>query len=217
MHTMKRRACLGLAALTFTACSSNDTSAPTVAGTLAPSAAETTPAPTTSLPTTTSTPTTTLETTTLPVTTTTIATEDLIKIAVQDYIAGYFRCGQRPTECDPSTFTAVQGHSRAKLSELTTGMGQQGLYFSTDIRGSYLVSESVSEESDERATAIYCAFDAMTVLGPNGPDGLPTVVNDQILSFKNEFILFFEDAAWRVGEQYKQEQLAEGNACPPAE
>jgi hypothetical protein len=217
VHTMKRRVCLGLAALAFASCSSDSASAPpTIGGTLAPST-EQTPAPTTSAPTTTSTPTTTIETTTLPATTTTLATEDLIKTAVQDYIADFFSCGQKPAECDPSTFTAVQGHSRATLTELSTGMAQQGLYFSTDIRGSYLVSESFNAESDTRATAIYCAFDALTVLGPNGPDGLPTIVNDEMLSLRNEYVLFFEDAAWRVGEQNQQEQLGEGNACPPAE
>ena len=218
MHTMKRRVCLGLAALAFASCSSNSASAPpTIGGTPAPTTAETTPASTASAPAATSIPTTTIETTTLPATTTTVATEDLIKTAVQNFVAAYINCGQVPARCDPATFTAVQGDTRPRLTSLASGMAEQGLYFSTDLRGSYFLAQSVNVESVTQATAIYCAFDALTVLGPNGPDGLPTVVNDQILSYRYEYTVLFEDAAWRVSDQHEQEQLGEGNMCPPAE
>jgi hypothetical protein len=155
-------------------------------------------------------------TTTVPATTTTIATEDLIKQAVQDYSTAYHQCGAVPADCQPDTFTAVQGHSRATLHEFASGLVGEGLYFSTDRRGSYLVSESISLPSPTEAIAVFCVFDAGTVLGPNGPDGLPTVVNDEVLSLRNEYSLFLENGSWRVGEKQELARLGEGSLCPPA-
>ena len=217
MHTMKRRACLGLAALAFTACSSNDTSAPTAAGTLVPSATETTPAPTISAPAATSTSTTTLETTTLPATTTTVATEDLIKTAVQDYFEAYQQCGMAPATCDPSTFTASQGPSRAALADFAAGLVAAGLYFSSDRRDMYVVAESVSVDSLTEAGAIYCAYDSGIVMGPTGPDGVPTVVNDVIESVRYSYVLFLESGVWKVGTEHRLERLGAGSLCPPSE
>ena len=126
------------------------------------------------------------DTTTLPATTTTVATEDLVKQAVQDYFEAYTVCGTTPATCSPS-FTAAEGPSRAVVTEFAQGLVDQGLYFSTDRRGTYLVAESVSLDSPSQATAIYCAHDALIVLGPNGPDGLPTTVNDEITSFRYQY------------------------------
>lgn len=218
MHTMKPWACFGLAALAFTACSSNGNSAPpTIAGTLAPST-EQTAAPTTSAPaTTTSTPTTTIDATTIPATTTTVATEDLIKTAVQTYFEGYEKCGMAPATCDPEAFTATQGPSRAILKDFAAGLVAAGLYFSTDRRGMYLVAESVSVSSGTEASAIYCLYDPGIVMGPIGPDGVPTVVNDVIASVRYSYGLFFESGTWRVGRQHELERLGEGSLCPPSE
>jgi hypothetical protein len=96
-------------------------------------------------------------------------------------------------------------------------MAAQGLYFSTDLRGSYLVAESVAIVSMTEATATYCLYDAGAVMGPNGPDGIPTVVDDQILSLRNDYHLFLESGSWKVGEQLPLETLGKGNLCPPAE
>jgi hypothetical protein len=173
-----------------------------------------TTAATTTSPTSTSTTTTIAATTTVPETTTTVvATEALIKQAVQDYIRAYFACGQTPTTCDPSTFTASQGPSRGKVGDLIKGMNKEGLYFSEDVRGSYLVAQSVSNTSEEEASAIYCAYDALTVFGPIGPDGLPTVVNDVISSSRYEYSVFRENGRWLVGQQKQIERLGEGDLC----
>jgi hypothetical protein len=67
------------------------------------------------------------------------------------------------------------------------------------------------------ATATYCLYDAGAVMGPNGPDGIPTVVDDQILSLRNDYHLFLESGSWKVGEQLPLETLGKGNLCPPAE
>ena len=95
-------------------------------------------------------------------------------------------------------------------------MAAQGYYFSTDLRGSYLAAESVSVNTTSAATAVFCAYDAGAVMGPNGPDGQATVINDVMASVRYEFHLFLEDGTWRVGEQRELERLGEGLLCSPA-
>ena len=215
MQTMKRVVSVAIGALVMASCSGDESSAPTTAALdVTTSVADTTPSTTT--PPSTLAVTTTAATITLPATTTTVATEDLIKQAVQDYISSYFACGQTPATCDPSTFTANQGPSRATVTDLASGMNAQGLRFAPDLGGSYLVADSVSKESETEAMAFYCAYDAAVVLGPNGPDGIPTVVNNEVLSYRYRYLVFFEDAEWRVGEQRQEAILGEGNLCPPS-
>ena len=216
MQPMKRLALLGLVALVLGACGSDrDSTGTTSPATVTTAAVDTTAVATTVTPSSSST--TAVVTTTLPATTTTVATEDLIKQAVQDYSVAYHACGAVPAACVPESFTAAQGRSFSTVTQFAQGLVDEGLYFSSDRRGSYVVAESVSVESGTQATAVFCVFDAGTVLGPNGPDGLPTVVNDQILSLRSEYVLFLEDDDWRVGEKRELERLGEGNLCPPAE
>ena len=212
---MKRLVALGVAALVIASCGGNEKSAATVPAAVTTSVADATAPTATSAPVPTST-TAVAETTTLPATTTTVATEDQIKQAVQDYGVAYHLCGVTPATCVPESFTAEEGHSRSTLLELATGMSQQGLHFAADARGSYLVAESVTMVSVTEATATFCAYDAGTVLGPNGPDGLATVVNDQVVSIRNEYRLYLEATDWRVGEQQQIEELGPGSLCPPA-
>ncbi len=211
---MRRCITVGVTSLALAACGGGGDSAPTTTPVPPATDVADSTAPTTSSTTST---TTTTPTTTLPETTTTLATEDLIKQAVQEYIAAYQSCGEAPPECAPEEFTATQGPSRAIVSEFAEGLVARGLYFATDRRGSYLVAESVTLESPTEATTIYCVYDAGIVMGPNGPDGLPTVVNDVIASVRYTYRLFLEDGAWRVGEQHQLERLGEGSLCPPAE
>ncbi|MGZ4766254.1 MAG: hypothetical protein ACXWBO_07425 [Ilumatobacteraceae bacterium] len=143
-------------------------------------------------------------------------TETLVKQAVQDYASAYHACGVAPSTCDATSFTSGKGPSRGIVQNLAASMARQGIYFLPDARGSYIVEESVNVVSAAEATAIYCVFDAGTVMGPNGPDGLPTVVDDQVLSFRNEYRVYFEDDRWRVGEKNELERLGDGNLCPPA-
>jgi len=214
VQTLKRLLALGFAALAVAGCSNDESSAPSTAPvSAATSVADTTVVSTTSP--TSSTSSTTIVATTLPATTTTVATEDLIKKAVQDYFAAYILCGQAPASCDPSTFTATKGPSREKISELIKGMSQEGLHFSADLRGTRLVAESVAT-TELATTAIYCAYDALTVLGPLGPDGQPTVVNDVISNVRYVYNLFFESGIWLVGQQTQLEHLPAGNLCPAA-
>ena len=215
MQTMKRVASFAIGALVMASCSGGGSSAPTTAALDVTTSVAATTSSTTTPPSTVAV-TTTAATTTLPATTTTVATEDLIKQAVQDYSDAYHACGLAPAACEPDTFTAVQGRSRSTVSEFANGLIDQGLYFSSDRRGSYLVPESIAVESTIEAMAVYCVFDAGTVLGPNGPDGLATIVNDQVLSLRNEYHLFLEDGVWLVGEKQELDHLGEGNLCPAA-
>ncbi|HSB86392.1 MAG TPA: hypothetical protein VLD86_08790, partial [Ilumatobacteraceae bacterium] len=112
------------------------------------------------------------------------STEDQIKQAVQDYFLAYEECGAAPAACDPASFTAEQGKSRSTVTALVSGMSRDGLRFSEDLRGSYVTVESVQQSEPLRATASACWFDAAVVLGPVGPDGNPTVIDDQILSYR---------------------------------
>jgi hypothetical protein len=217
---MKRLIIIGVVAMSASACTGGAGAASaTVAVPPATTvAAVDTVAATTTSPSTSSTSTTSSTTiTTLTETTTTVVpTEALIKQAVQDYTLSYHLCGATPVACVPESFTAKEGHSRSTVTELSTGLTAQGLYFSTDLRGSYLVAESVTIESSTEATALFCVFDAGLVMGPTGPDGQPTVVNDQILSLRNEYRLFLEDGLWKVGEQLQLDELGQGDRCPPA-
>ena len=156
---MKRLLALGVAALVIAGCGGDEKSAATLPVAVTTIVADTTAPTTTSPPVSTST-TAVADTTTLPATTTTVATEDLIKQAVQDYFEAYTVCGTTPATCSPADFTAAEGPSRAVVTEFAQGLVDQGLYFSTDRRGSYLVAESVSLDSPSQATAIYCVYDA---------------------------------------------------------
>jgi hypothetical protein len=216
VQSMKRMVALVAAAFVIASCGGNEKSAVTVSVAATTTVADTTAPTTTPAPSSTST-TVVAETTTLPATTTTVATEDLIKQAVQDYFEAYEACGVAPASCIPSTFTSVQGSARAILDEFASGLVAQGLYFSTDRRGQYLVAESVSPRSASEASATYCLYDAGIVMGPVGPDGQPTVVNDVILSVRYEYGVFLEDGVWKVGRQHELEQLGEGNHCPPSD
>ena len=216
MQPMMRWVAFGIAAFVVGGCSGSGGSAPATSPTVSTnSVVATTVATSTPPPSSTST-TVAASTTTLPATTTTVATEDLIKKAVLAYAAAYHACGEAPATCVPSDFTAEQGRSRSTVTELATGMAQQGLYFSTDRRGSYLVAESVSIGSSTQASAIYCVFDAGAVMGPIGPDGQATVVNDVVASVRYTFTLFLDVGTWLVGEQQQIERLGEGSLCPPS-
>lgn len=211
---MKRLIIVGAIALLLAACSSAGTAAPTtippvIATTVATTAASTsTTSSTTSAPTTSSTTTTPQATTT-----TTLPTESLIKQAVQEYSGAYFACGQAPSQCDPSTFTASEGASRHTVSDLIAGMIREGLYFSTDLRGSHISPLTIEVVNPSEVRVQSCWYDAGVVLGPPGPDGLPTVINDETGSSTYSHTLFLESGIWRVAEQNELESLSTEDSC----
>ncbi len=189
---------VGVMALFAAACSSgSSTAATTIAPPITTAVVQTEPPTTT--PATTSTSTTTSSTTTTlpePTTATTVPAETLIKQAVQDYAVAYHACGSRTSRSATRRRSPPsQGPSRSIVTELATGMARQGLYFSTDLtRLVHRRPESVSVLIGHRGDGESVAYSTpAAVLGPNGPDGLPTVVNDQLRSFRYEYHLYLED------------------------
>lgn len=215
---VKRLVLIGVGAVILAACSSGGDAVSSTLSSSTTAAVATSPPPTSATTTTTSTTTssTTTSTTLAPSTTAAPSSEDLIKQAVQDYQSSYWACGQAPSACDPTAFTAVQGASRSTITELVSGMSSHGLYFGQDIRGSHIVTESVSMQSQASADVIACWYDAGVVFGPTGPDGNPTVVDDQVLSYRYRLVVYLENGSWRVGSQETIAKLGEGDLCPSA-
>ena len=58
-----------------------------------------------------------------------------------------------------------------------------------------------------------CWYDAGVVLGPIGPDGEPTVVNDVADSTEYSHTLVLEDGSWRVAAQNELSNLGDGDKC----
>jgi hypothetical protein len=88
------------------------------------------------------------------------------------------------------------------------------MYIAPDLRGTYLRPQTVTLESPVRAVVMSCFHDAGTILGPPGPDGQPTVVNDEILSYNIQHTLFLENGRWLVGVETRLNEIGEGDQCP---
>jgi hypothetical protein len=213
------RATLTIAALAMltSACSGGNDALPvitdpptTTTTTTGEAPAVTDPAPSvaSTLPAATDAPTTTTE----PAPTTTLPLEDQIQAAIDEYFLAFFGCGRAPSECQPAEFTADQGPVRRILSEAMDEFVNRGLYFADSDGGAYAQVESISIDQ-LTVVALVCVFDAWTTLGPNGPDGLATVVNDEAKSFDYEYTLYFGAGVWRVGQQIKIEELGDGDLC----
>ena len=181
---MKRIIAFGIVALAITACGDDRTAAPASVSEAVVTTPEAAPVPSTTVAAPTPTTTEPMPTTTLPETTTTVATEDLIKQAVQDFIATIITCGLAPADCVtrrpslPRRATHAQRSTTLPREWLTTGF-----VFSTDLRGSYLVARI--SRSDVGLDSHGCVLLRMTRGSSSvrsGPDGVPTVVNDEVSS-----------------------------------
>jgi hypothetical protein len=202
MRTWLTLSAIGIA---LTACSSTEASDTTTTTPTPPAAS--TP---TSTPSTTSTSTSTTSTTVAP--TTTIPLIDEIQTAMDDFLAGLIRCGEAPEQCDVGFLaedSPVQGIVRQRFLD-RAGADQ---YYAPDDGRSYVNVEDVTSRSPSRVTAVVCSFDAIVILGPPGPDGKPTIVNDQQLSDRTEYVLLMEDGRWQVADGTELEVLGEGDQC----
>ena len=141
--------------------------------------------------------------------------EAAIKKGVQDFFAAYMACGQAPAKCHASDFHSGQGTAVGQGTVYFQGLASRGEYFGPDLRGSYIVTQSVALEGATSAVTFSCWYDASTLLGPIGANGQPTVLNDKIISVREKQLLFFDGADWKVGEAATVEDLGDGNKCPP--
>jgi len=143
------------------------------------------------------------------------ATEQAIKQGVQDFFAAYMACGQAPAQCHPADFHSGRGTAVGQGTVYFQGLAARGEYFGPDLRGSYIVTQSVALDDPTSATTFSCWYDASVLLGPAGADGQPTVLNDKIISVREKQALYFDGSAWKVGEAATVQDLGDGNQCPP--
>jgi hypothetical protein len=131
---------------------------------------------------------------------------------MDDFLAGTLRCGEAPARCDLSFLadgSPIQERGR-RLAEDRAGADQ---YYASDSRGTYVRVEAVANRTDTDVLATTCWFDAIVILGPPGPDGLPTTVDDRAISSRKQHSLVREDGQWKVTEQTEIEELGEGDQC----
>jgi hypothetical protein len=199
-------AILAAGAMILAACSGDDDTVATPASTAAAS-----PATTTSSSTSTSTTSTT--TTTTAATTTTIPIEVEIQAALDFFVDSYVTCLEQPAECDRS-FVVSGAPMADTILELSQQYINDDRYLATDRRGTYIRLQSFERVGSETIIATTCLYDATIQLGPDGPDGQPTTVNDRITSRIFDFTLVDSDGRWLTSELREIELLAEGSdAC----
>jgi hypothetical protein len=144
------------------------------------------------------------------------ATQRAIEDGVQHFFAAYMACGQAPTKCHPADFHSGRGTAVGQGTVYFQGLAARGEYFSQDLGGSYIVTQSVALDDPTSAVAFSCWYDASILLGPASADGRPTVLNDKAISVRQKQALYFDGVQWQVGEAATVQDLGDGNQCPPA-
>jgi hypothetical protein len=143
------------------------------------------------------------------------AVEAAVKQGVQDFFAAYMACGQAPSTCHAGDFHSERGTAVGQGTVYFAGLAKRGEYFDADLRGSYIVTQSVALDDPTSAVAFSCWYDASILLGPpDTPGGPPKVLNDKIISVRQKQALYFDGKVWEVGEAATVEDLGEGNHCP---
>jgi hypothetical protein len=143
------------------------------------------------------------------------AVEQAVKKGVQDFFAAYMACGQAPTDCHAGDFHSTRGTAVGQGTVYFQGLAARGEYFGPDLRGSYIVTQSVALEDATAAVAFSCWYDASILLGPVDANGKSTVLNDKIISVREKQSLYFDGTDWKVGEAATVQDLGDGNKCPP--
>jgi hypothetical protein len=134
---------------------------------------------------------------------------------MDNFLAGHLRCGEAPARCDVSFLaegSPIQGRARDSFAR-RAGADQ---YYSTDHRGTYIRVEDITARTSTSVTAIACWYDPVVILGPPGPDGAPTIVDDRAISNRKEYTFVDDRGSWKVAEQVQLEDLGEGDQCDGA-
>jgi hypothetical protein len=143
------------------------------------------------------------------------AVEKAIKKGVQDFFAAYMECGRAPAQCHAADFHSTRGTAVGQGTVYFQGLAARGEYFAADLRGSYIVTESVALDDPTSAVTFSCWYDASILLGPVDATGQPAVLNDKIISVREKQALYFDGVDWKVGEAATVQDLGDGNQCPP--
>jgi hypothetical protein len=133
---------------------------------------------------------------------------------VQEFFTAYMACGQAPAECHAADFHSTRGTAVGQGTVYFQGLAARGEYFSADLRGSYIVTESVALDDPTSAITFSCWYDASILLGPVDATGQPAVLNDKIISVREKQALYFDGTDWKVGEAATVQDLGDGNKCP---
>lgn len=147
---------------------------------------------------------------------TTLSPTGAVTAAVYATAAFYNQCSMTPKSCDTTGIYASDGKAGINMASYVASLRQQQFHLSTDLRGTYIVVTSVTFDSPTVAEAVFCGYDAGTLLGPNGPDGSPTIVDDTITSARRKYTMHLEDGAWKLASDDLVNKLGDGNQCPPA-
>ena len=143
------------------------------------------------------------------------AVEQAIKQGIQDFFTAYMACGQAPATCHAADFHSSRGTAVGQGTVYFQGLAARGEYFATDLRGSYIVTQSVALEDPTSAITFSCWYDASILLGPVDATGSPAVLNDKIISVREKQAVYFDGTDWKVGEAATVQDLGDGNKCPP--
>ncbi len=143
------------------------------------------------------------------------AIEQAVKQAIQEFFADYMACGQAPAQCHAADFHSTRGTAVGQGTVYFQGLAARGEYFASDLRGSYIVTQSDALDDPTSAITFSCWYDASILLGPLNASGQPTVLNDTIVSVREKQALYFDGVDWKVGEAATVQDLGDGNRCPP--
>jgi hypothetical protein len=135
-----------------------------------------------------------------------------VEAALLAYFDAYFACGDNPADC-VIDFAAEEGSAKENLTEFVAELVARGWYFAPGDFGSRIVVEDITLSTPTVSIVTSCFYDAGQVLGPNGPDGQPTVVNDEVLSRRVRHTLFLENGRWLVGLVEELAILGTGDRC----
>jgi hypothetical protein len=141
--------------------------------------------------------------------------EQAIKQGIQAFFTAYMACGQAPATCHAADFHSTRGTAVGQGTVYFQGLAARGEYFASDLRGSYIVTQSVALEDPTSAVTFSCWYDASILLGPVDGTGSPAVLTDKIISVREKQALYFDGTAWKVGEAATVQDLGDGNKCPP--
>lgn len=95
------------------------------------------------------------------------------------------------------------------------GLAARGEHFADDLRGSYIVTQSVALDDPTSAITFSCWYDASILLGPPDDSGQTAVLNDTSISVREKQAVHFDGTDWKVGEAATVQDLGDGNQCPP--
>lgn len=157
-------------------------------------------------------------TSTIAATTTQPATPEsaAVRAAVAAYWAASQACGQRPTACEPESFTAGTGPLRSVVEAYREQLIENGYYLGEPEpdSGAYVDVRSVLLDPTRTSAATSeCVYDPTPLFGPTGRDGEPTVVNDFFATRYVVHTFTLQDGEWLASEEQHPDVSTDTDPC----